>query len=91
MEQNPNTEKDNLFLSDEKAKYKLILYNDNYNDIDFVIDSLIEVCKHSVDQATQCAFIAHYKGKSVVKEGSYQKLKPMKEALIDRGLNASIE
>jgi ATP-dependent Clp protease adaptor protein ClpS len=49
------------------------------------------VCDHHPEQATQCSFIVHYKGKCSVKEGDMDKLKPMKDALIDRGLNATIE
>ena len=91
MEKKPNIEDQNSYLSDEKSNYHLILYNDNYNTIDFVIDCLIEICEHNIDQATQCAFIAHYKGKCVVKKGSYKKLKPLKEALNEKGLNSGIE
>jgi ATP-dependent Clp protease adaptor protein ClpS len=91
MKQYPDKKISDSFLSDKKEEYKLILYNDNYNNIDFVIDSLIEVCHHNKDQATQCAFIAHFKGKSVIKKGSYNILKHMKDALTDRGLNTGIE
>ena len=81
----------NSFLSKDKSEQNLILYNDNYNDFNFVIESLMKVCGHFFEQATQCAYIAHFKGKSRVKKGSYSKLKPMKTALNDKGLNASIE
>lgn len=83
--------KDNSFLFKDKAEQNLILYNDNYNDFNFVIESLMKVCGHFLEQATQCAFIAHLKGKSRVKKGPYSKLKPMKTALNDKGLNANIE
>ncbi len=91
MKQYPDKNTSDSFLSDRKEEYNLILYNDNYNDIDFIIDSLIKICAHSKDQATQCAFIAHYKGKSVVKKGAYADLKLMKDAFSDRGINTGIE
>jgi ATP-dependent Clp protease adaptor protein ClpS len=69
----------------------LILYNDDVNTFDFVIESLIEICQHDVLQAEQCTYIVHYNGKCNVKSGSYNKLKPMKEALCDRGLSAVIK
>lgn len=81
----------NFFLFKNKSDQNLILYNDNYNEFDFVIDSLMKVCGHFQEQATQCAVIAHLKGKSTVKKGAYSHLKPMKKALIEKGLTASIE
>ncbi|RLD70105.1 MAG: ATP-dependent Clp protease adaptor ClpS [Bacteroidetes bacterium] len=82
--------KDSFFFKD-KSDSDLILYNDNYNEFDFVIDSLMQVCGHQEEQATQCAYIAHYKGKSRVKKGTYSILKRMKSLLTDKGLTASIE
>jgi ATP-dependent Clp protease adaptor protein ClpS len=69
----------------------LILYNDDVNTFDHVIESLIEICQHDVLQAEQCTYIVHYNGKCTVKSGTYLKLKPMKEGLCDRGLSAVIE
>ncbi len=91
MKQYPDKNTSETHFSNKEEKYKLILYNDNFNTIDFIIDSLIEICKHNIDQATQCAFIAHYKGKSVVKKGMYDRLKSMKDAFTDRGINTGIE
>jgi ATP-dependent Clp protease adaptor protein ClpS len=68
----------------------LILHNDDYHDFDFVINALIEICKHNSEQAEQCTFLVHYKGKCDVRSGQYSDLKPMKDALIDKGLNATI-
>ena len=68
----------------------LVLFNDDINSYDFVIKTLIEVCNHDHIQAEQCTFIIHYKGKCDVKKGSFDILKPMKDSLIDRGLNATI-
>jgi len=69
----------------------LILHNDDIHTFDYVIESLMEVCEHSTVQAEQCTFIIHYKGKCDVKKGSFDFLKPMKDSLIDRGLNATID
>ena len=69
----------------------LILYNDDVNTFDHVIESLIEICHHDVLQAEQCTYIVHYNGKCTVKSDSYTRLKPMKEGLCDRGLSAVIK
>ncbi|ATA88549.1 Clp protease ClpS [Capnocytophaga stomatis] len=69
----------------------LILYNDDVNTFDHVIETLVSVCKHTYDQAEQCTIIVHFKGKCDVKSGSYEKLRPMCLALLDAGLNAEIE
>ncbi|GET46277.1 ATP-dependent Clp protease adaptor ClpS [Capnocytophaga felis] len=69
----------------------LILYNDDVNTFDHVIETLISVCKHTYDQAEQCAIIVHFKGKCDVKSGSYEKLRPMCLALLNAGLSAEIE
>ena len=87
----PEVEEQVLVETETENSKSIVLYNDNYNTFDWVINSLINVCDHHPEQATQCSFIVHYKGKCSVKEGSMDKLKPMKDALIDRGLNATIE
>ncbi|PLX06728.1 MAG: Clp protease ClpS [Marinilabiliales bacterium] len=69
----------------------LILYNDNTNTFDYVINCLIEVCDHDIIQAEQCAFITHYKGKCDIKKGDYKSLRPMRKILIDKGLKATID
>ncbi|MCA1761623.1 MAG: ATP-dependent Clp protease adaptor ClpS [Cryomorphaceae bacterium] len=74
-----------------KDMKEIVLFDDDYNTFDFVIQSLIEVCKHNVIQAEQCTFIVHYNGKCAVKRGEYEKLKPMCTALLDRGLTAEIQ
>lgn len=87
--------KEQEFLEELDTKsgneHSLILYNDDYHSFEYVIESLIEVCGHSIEQAEQCTMITHYKGKCDVKQGSYNKLKPLKEGLIDRELRAAIE
>jgi ATP-dependent Clp protease adaptor protein ClpS len=69
----------------------LILYNDEVNTFEFVIESLVDVCNHLPEQAEQCALITHLKGKCDVKKGSYNYLKLMKDSLISKGLSAVIE
>ncbi len=70
---------------------KIVLFNDDVNTFDFVIQSLIELCGHEPIQAEQCTLLVHYKGKCDVKEGEYNKLEPICTALLDRGLTAEIQ
>ena len=69
----------------------LILHNDDIHTFDYVIESLISICKMDTVQAEQCTFLVHYKGKCDLKKGSADCLKPLKDGLIERGLNATIE
>ncbi len=69
----------------------LILHNDEHHSFDYVIDALIEVCGHSYEQAAQCTVITHYKGKCDVKKGRFKVLKNMKDSLIEKELNATID
>ena len=69
----------------------LIVWNDEVNTFEWVIETLIEICGHTSEQAEQCAVIIDSKGKYAVKEGSYDTLKPMCGAITDRGINATIE
>lgn len=71
-------------------KKDLIIYNDDYNTFDHVIDSLVKVCKHEIIQAEQCTWIIHYNGKCAVKNGSLEDLRPMRHALTERGIDAKI-
>lgn len=70
---------------------EIILYNDDVNTFDHVIETLIRVCNHDALQAEQCALLVHYKGKCGVKTGSYEELKPQCTALLDAGLSAEIQ
>jgi ATP-dependent Clp protease adaptor protein ClpS len=70
---------------------ELVLYNDDYNTFDFVIESLVEICNHDLLQAEQCTYIIHYNGKCSVKNGTYDVLSPLRVALCDRGLSAVVE
>ena len=69
----------------------LILHNDEVHSFDYVIDALIEICKHGYEQAAQCTLITHYKGKCDVKKGGFEILKPLKTALIEKKLTATID
>ncbi len=80
-----------LFDIGQKEKKVLILFNDDVNNFNFVIESLIKVCEHSNEQASQCALVAHTRGKCDVKKGEYEQLSVMKEALVSRGLNVTIQ
>jgi ATP-dependent Clp protease adaptor protein ClpS len=88
---NPQSEEVILEEVTEARVRDLILYNDDVNTFDFVIEALIEICKHEQIQAEQCTYIVHYNGKCTVKSDSFANLKPMKDALIDRGLSAVIK
>lgn len=72
-------------------KADLIVYNDDHNTFDWVIECFMEVCKHTFDQSEQLSILIHFKGKATVKSGFEQELKPMKDALMERGLSAVIE
>lgn len=71
-------------------EHHLVVFNDDVNTFDFVIEMLVKVCEHDVLQAEQCTYIIHYKGKCAVKKGNYQTLKNMSEALSDAGLTVEI-
>ncbi len=75
----------------EEALKALILYNDDFNTFDWVIECLVKVCDQDVLQAEQCAHLVHFKGKCVVKNGTFKKLKPLCESLLEKGLSAKIE
>jgi len=70
---------------------QIILFNDEVNSFDHVINTLIKVCQHDSIQAEQCAILVHYKGKCSVKTGSYKDLEPKCIALLEAGLSAEIQ
>jgi ATP-dependent Clp protease adaptor protein ClpS len=80
-----------LLLEEEVLKQnEIVLYNDDVNTFDHVIDSLINACDHTSEQAEQCSLIVHYKGKCTVKTGDYDDLKPRCSKLLEAGLSAEI-
>lgn len=70
---------------------KLVVYNDDHNTFQWVIKCFMEVCSHTLEQSEQLSLLIHFKGKAIVKEGNMDTLKPMKDALVERGLSAVIE
>ena len=71
--------------------YEIVVFNDDVNTFDFVIDALIDVCDHEPLQAEQCTMLIHYSGKCVVKTGSYKDLEPRCTRLLELGLSAEIQ
>ena len=83
-------EAEELLVEFEKP-FQLVVWNDEVNTFEWVIETLVEVCSHSYEQAEQCAYIIHFRGKYAVKEGEYEKLKPMCDAITERGIGATVE
>ncbi len=80
-----------LLLEEEVLKQnEIVLFNDDVNTFDHVIDTLIYACEHTSEQAEQCALLVHYKGKCTVKTGSYDDLEPRCSKLLQAGLSAEI-
>jgi ATP-dependent Clp protease adaptor protein ClpS len=84
-------EEEVALLTEEEKKLQLIIYNDDVNTFDFVIETLVEVLGHDPIQAEQCTWLIHYKGKCAVKEGSFEKLEPLCNKILNLGLSAAIE
>jgi ATP-dependent Clp protease adaptor protein ClpS len=82
---------DTDMLLDDSGGCQLVVWNDEVNSFDWVITTLIEICGHSEEQAEQCAMIIHTKGKYAVKDGAYDYLKPMCDAITERGIGATVE
>ena len=78
-------------LTSVEEPCNLIVWNDEVNTFEWVIDTLMEICGHSHEQAEQCAYIIHYQGKYAVKKGNYDELKPKCDAITDRGIGATVE
>jgi len=83
----PAHENEHLF----SEKKDLVVHNDDFNTFDFVIQTLIEVCRHEPEQAEQCTLVIHYNGKCVVRTGDYDFLEPMYREILNRGITATIE
>lgn len=80
-----------LLIEEETVKQnEIVLFNDDVNTFDHVIETLIDVCEHTPEQAEQCSLIVHYNGKCTVKTGEYNDLKPRCTRLLQAGLNAEI-
>ncbi|MEL6811038.1 MAG: ATP-dependent Clp protease adaptor ClpS [Bacteroidota bacterium] len=83
-------EEDLLLLEQEDQENQIVLYNDDVNTFDHVINTLIYACEHTEEQAHQCSLIVHFKGKCTVKSGSFEDLKPRCSKLLEAGLSAEI-
>lgn len=77
-------------LEKTTPQHEIVLHNDDVNTFDFVIESLIDVCDHTLEQAEQCTILVHYKGKCTVKSGEYDELKPKCSKLLELGLSAEL-
>jgi len=88
-----NPDSDVLFAAEEVdiTGKQIIIYNDDVNTFEHVINCLIKICKHSSIQAEQCTYLIHYKGRCAVKRGSNEELEPLCTALLEKGLTAEIE
>ena len=74
----------------ETDVHNLVVFNDDVNTFEHVIDTLIDVCEHTQEQAEQCTLLIHYKGKCAVKNGSWEELVPMRNEICRRGISAEV-
>jgi len=77
--------------TENQHQARLILHNDDINTFDYVMETLIDVCNHSMTQAEQCATITHYKGKCEVRTGTLKEMNELRYQLISHGLKASVD
>lgn len=89
--ENPFYQEDIDLLTETELEHKLIVHNDEVNTFDFVAETLVKICKHNWEQAEQCAYIIHHKGKYAVKHGNIERLRAMKDAITERGIGATVE
>ncbi|MFN8310734.1 MAG: ATP-dependent Clp protease adaptor ClpS [Chitinophagales bacterium] len=80
-----------LLADDTGTDSALIVHNDSINTFDWVIQALVEICRHTEHQAEQCSYIIHHKGKYAVKHGPLHVLREMRTAIVERGIQATIE
>ena len=90
MSTREKTSEESLLEVDELKLNEIILFNDDVNTFDHVIDTLIYACDHTPEQAEQCSIIVHYKGKCTVKTGTFDDLEPRCSMLLEAGLSAEI-
>jgi len=84
-------QQDTDVLTEHADPCRLVVWNDEVNTFEWVIETLVQICGHTQEQAEQCAYIIHFQGKYAVKEGSYDDLKPFCDAITERGIGATIE
>ncbi|MBU0486584.1 MAG: ATP-dependent Clp protease adaptor ClpS [Bacteroidetes bacterium] len=90
VKKHPRLKPDQTGKELESGNNELVLYNDEVNTFEYVIETLVDVCGHDELQAEQCALLTHFKGQCTVKTGQVDDLKPMYSSLSDRGLSAEI-
>lgn len=84
-------DEDVLVMEQTEKTKSIVVYNDDHNSFEHVIECFIKYCEHSMVQAEQCAMIIHNNGKCAIKNGTLTKLRPIKDALCENGLSANIE
>lgn len=82
---------ENDVLTTNDKTFHLVVWNDDFNTFDWVINTLIEVCKHTNEQAEQCTLLIHHKGKCIVKESDYDTVKSMCDGITSREISATVE
>ncbi len=87
---NPSVDEEVALDELDFKEHELVVFNDDYNTFDHVIDTLIKICKHTPEQAEQCTWLIHYKGKCTVKFGTFDDLVPMRQGICERGISAEI-
>jgi ATP-dependent Clp protease adaptor protein ClpS len=85
------TQEDVAILEDLVSDYNIVLYNDDVNTFDHVINCLVRICDHEPMQAEQCAWIVHLNGRCAVKTGVYDELESLCHQLLDNGLSVKLE
>jgi ATP-dependent Clp protease adaptor protein ClpS len=83
-------QKDVQTIEDQAPINEIVLFNDDVNTFDHVIETLVDVCNHTFEQAEQCSILVHYKGKCTVKTGAYDDLEPRCSKLLQAGLSVEI-
>jgi ATP-dependent Clp protease adaptor protein ClpS len=84
------TEEEVSVLEETAPRHSIVLFNDDFNTFDFVIETLVKYCKQDPIQAEQCAYIVHFNGKCPVKSGAYSDLEPICTKMLELGLSAEI-
>ena len=79
-----------LEITENTEVMDLVVFNDDFNTFDHVINTLIKVCRHTIEQAEQCTWLIHYKGKCTVKTGTFDFLKPFRDSICEAGIDAKI-
>ncbi len=87
----PWQEEEQDVITELTSSHSLVVWNDEVNTFEWVIETLIKICNHTTEQAEQCAMLIHTQGKYAVKKGDYETLKPMCDAITERGIGATIE